>query len=90
MLAQHAETLARMEDTDDGDWSLWMNESRALLLNTVYTEQMKAEIARTDASAGALPEFTLEVNYVRSMEYHARMRLALAGRRLALWFDENL
>lgn len=90
VMTQHAETLARMEDTDDGDWSLWMHESRALLLNTVYTEQMKAEIARSDASAGALPEFTLEVNYVRSMKYHAGMRLALAGRRLALWFDENL
>ncbi len=90
ILNQHGETLERMEDTDDGDWSLWMSESRALLLNTVYTEEMKFEIARSDGSAAALLEFTLDSSYVETMKYHARLRLALAGRRLALWFDENL
>ncbi len=89
-LSQHGETLASMSEQDDGDWSLWMHESRALLLNTVYTEEMKSEIARSDDSGGRLPEFTLDDDYVQTMKYHARMRLALAGRRLALWFDENL
>ena len=90
ILAQHGATLEGMEGTDDDDWSLWMHESRALLLNTVYTEEMKSQIARTDGSRARLPEFTLDANYVESMEYHSRMRLALAGRRLALWFDANL
>lgn len=89
-LSQHGETLERMGEQDDGDWSQWMHESRALLLNTVYTEEMKAEIARSDRSRGRLREFTLDRDYVETMQYHARLRLALAGRRLALWFDENL
>lgn len=90
ILTQFADTLREMEDQDDGDWSLWMHESRALLLNTVYTEEMKSQILRSDDSSTALAEFMLDDDYVETMEFHARMRLALAGRRLALWFDENL
>lgn len=90
VLAQHATTLERMDRQDAGDWSLWMKESRALLLNTVYTEEMKATIARTDKSTARLHEFTLNDDYVETMEYHARVRLALAGRRLAIWFENKL
>ncbi len=90
VLEQHSTTLERMDEQDDGDWSLWMQESRALLLNTVYTEEMKSTIARTDNSSERLREFNLDENYVATMEYHARLRLALAGRRLALWFEDNL
>lgn len=90
VLAQHATTLERMDEQAAGDWSLWMKESRALLLNTVYTEEMKSAIARTDRSTARLREFTLSDDYVETMEYHARVRLALAGRRLAIWFEENL
>ncbi|PCI79142.1 MAG: hypothetical protein COB20_05505 [SAR86 cluster bacterium] len=90
VLAQHSTTLERMDGQDDGDWSLWMKESRALLLNTVYTEEMKSAIARTDNSNERLREFNLDDAYIETMEYHARMRLALAGRRLALWLEDNL
>lgn len=90
VLEQHSTTLERMDEQDDGDWSLWMKESRALLLNTVYTEEMKSAIARTDNSNERLREFNLDDNYVSTMEYHARLRLALAGRRLALWFEDNM
>jgi len=90
VLDQHGATLEAMADTDDGDWSLWLHESRALLLNTVYTEEMKSAILAADANGDSLPNFTLDRNYVEAMRYHAGMRLALAGRRLALWFDENL
>jgi hypothetical protein len=55
VLAQHSTTLEKMDEQDDGDWSLWMRESRALLLNTVYTEEMKSAIARTDRSNQQLP-----------------------------------
>lgn len=89
-LAEHSTTLERMEGQDDGDWSLWMKESRALLLNTVYTEEMKATIARTDSSNQRLPTFNLTDDYVAAMQYHSRLRLALAGRRLAIWFEDKL
>jgi hypothetical protein len=90
LLSQHAVTLENMAGTDDGDWSVWMSESRALLLNSVYTEEMKTAIARSDIASEDLRKFNLNSSYVGSMKYHARMRLALAGRRLALWIENNL
>lgn len=90
ILAQHATTLERITDQDDEDWALWMMESRALLLNTVYTHEMKSAIARADSSNQSLPQFRLSDNYVETMEYHARTRLALAGRRLAIWLSSEL
>lgn len=90
LLMQHSATLANMNQQDGADWSVWMQESRALLLNTVYTQQMKIAIARSDSSTGRLREFTLSENYVDAMKVHARLRLALAGRRLALWFEDKL
>lgn len=90
ILEQHGLSLERMSEGDDQDWSLWMHESRALLLNSVYTPQMKSSIFASDNSGGALQEFPLNSDYVDAMTYHARLRLALAGRRLALWFQTNL
>ena len=90
ILRQHSTTLERMSRQDDEDWSLWMQESRALLLNTIYTEEMKSAIARSDDSLDKLRKFNLSDDYVESMKYHARLRLALAGRRLAFWFETNL
>lgn len=88
--AQHSTTLERMDESEAGDWSLWMMESRALLLNTVYNEEMKSAIALTDRSDQQLPEFKLSEDYVETMQYHSRLRLALAGRRLAIWIEDNL
>ncbi len=90
LLAQHSETLRSMGGIGDTDWSLWMAESRALLLNTVYTEAMKTAIARSDNSSAALESFLLDADYVQAMKYHSGLRLALAGRRLALWLEINL
>jgi hypothetical protein len=90
ILRQHSTTLERMARQNDEDWSLWMQESRALLLNTVYTEEMKSAIARSDDSSDKLRKFNLSDDYVEAMKYHTRMRLALAGRRLAIWFDAKL
>lgn len=90
LLREHSTTLERMGRIDDADWSLWMHESRALLLNTVYTQEMKSAIARSDGSADKLRKFNLSDDYVAAMQYHARLRLALAGRRLAIWFEAKL
>ena len=90
IVRQHSKTLERMEQQDYKDWSLWMQESRALLLNTIYTEEMKSAIARSDDSLDELRKFDLSDDYVESMKYHARLRLALAGRRLAFWFEAKL
>jgi hypothetical protein len=75
---------------DDEDWSLWMKESRALLLNIVYTEEIKSEIERSDSSIKKLRKFDLSDDYIEAMKYHARLRLALAGRRIATWFEAKL
>jgi len=90
LLEQHSTTLERMGQIDDEDWSLWMQESRALLLNTVYTQEMKSAIARSDNSTQQLRKFDLSDDYVETMKYHSRLRLALAGRRLAIWFEAKL
>ena len=67
-----------------------MQESRALLLNTVYTEDMKSAIAGSDDSPDKLRKFNLSDDYVETMKYHSGLRLALAGRRLASWFEAKL
>jgi hypothetical protein len=90
VLRQHSTTLERIGLIDDEDWSLWMHESRALLLNTVYTQEIKSAIARSDNSTQKLRKFNLSDDYVETMKYHARLRLALAGRRLASWFNAKL
>lgn len=90
ILKLHSERLERMTEQDDGDWSLWMMESRTLLLKSVYTNEMKSTIVLTDGSTNQLRKFTLDDNYVETMEDQARLRLALAGRRLAIWFENNL
>ena len=90
VLRQHSTTLERIGLIDDEDWSLWMHESRALLLNTAYTQEMKSAIARSDNSTQKLRKFNLNDDYVETMKYHARLRLALAGRRLASWFNAKL
>jgi S1/P1 Nuclease len=90
VLVQHSATLDRMGVQDAADWSRWMKESRALLLNTVYSNEMKSAILRAERSAERLSEFTLDADYVAAMEYHSRLRLALAGRRLGLWLEEAI
>ena len=90
LLRQHSTTLERMSQQDNGDWSLWMQESRALLLNTVYTIDMKSAIAGSDDSPDKLRKFNLSDDYVETMKYHSGLRLALAGRRLASWFEAKL
>lgn len=90
ILEQHSQTLQDMEESEDEEWSLWMKESRALLLNTVYSEEMKTSILRSDDSSAEAETFTLSESYVDTMEYHAQLRLALAGRRLSIWFEENI
>jgi hypothetical protein len=75
---------------EDADWSLWMNESRQILLDSVYTQEMKTAIASSDRSGEKLPQFTLTRNYIMQMQETARQQLALAGHRLALWLTNNL
>lgn len=90
ILEQHSKELEETTKQDSGDWSLWLMESRRLLLKSVYTTEMKSEIALTDKLSKRLREFNLDEDYVEAMEYHARLRLAFAGRRLANWFEGNL
>ncbi len=90
ILTQQNPDLDQTEQETNSDWSQWMQESRLILLESVYTQQMKSAIAELDSSGGRLQEFTLDANYVAMMEETARQQLALAGRRIAHWFESNL
>lgn len=72
------------------DWSLWLSESRELVLTVVYTDAMKQQIIAADRQRLAMSESVLTSDYVRRMKQISRQRLGLAGWRLANWFDDAL
>ncbi len=73
------------------DWTAWMAESRQLLQTVVYTEAMKEAIRQADArGAERLPEQQIDAGYIEQMQRLARLRLGLAGLRLAIWFENEL
>ena len=74
----------------ESDWSLWLSESRRILLLDVYSDVMKQEIAAADRTRRSLRPFTLGADYVSRMEEIARQRIGLAGLRLAIWFENAL
>lgn len=90
ILEQQTDSRETAALENDSDWSQWMNESRTLLLDSVYTPQMKSAIVAAEHSDSGLPRFTLDDRYIEQMQESARQRLALAGRRLAIWFRNNL
>lgn len=72
------------------DWETWLEESRLLLHQYVYSDEMTEAIRRNDSRRGSLPEFTLSKDYVDTMRQVSARRLGEAGLRMAAWFNHRL
>ena len=91
VILQQFSALARPQIQGvESDWSLWLSESRRILLLDVYTDAMKQEIAAADRAGRNLRPLTLGADYVSRMQEIARQRIGLAGVRLAIWFENEL
>jgi len=77
-------------DGVESDWSAWMAESRQLLQSTVYDETIRAAILAAEAAGTELEPITLSPAYIERMQQISRLRLGLAGLRLAIWFENEL
>jgi len=62
----------------------WLEESREIMQQSVYTDEIKAGVLRSERRDSPLPEFALDADYIARMQGIAENRLALAGLRLAL------
>lgn len=62
----------------------WLEESREIMQMSVYTDDVKAAVLRSERRDSPLPEFSLSDDYIGRMQAISEDRLALAGLRLAL------
>ena len=74
----------------ESDWTLWMAESREILLSIVYTEEMKNAIRAADSDGTDLKDQSLSAEYIVGMKNVSRKRLGLAGLRMAIFFEKEL
>ena len=74
----------------ESDWTLWMAESREILLSIVYTEEMKNAIRAADSDGTDLKDQSLSAEYIAGMKNVSRQRLGLAGLRMAIFFEKEL
>ena len=75
----------------ESDWTLWLAESRKILIPSVYNDALLDAIANADSiGAERLPNQSLSDDYVAEMISIASDRLGLAGLRLAIWFQNEL
>ena len=75
----------------ESDWTLWLAESREILVPSVYNDALLGAIRSADSSgAERLPSQVLSDDYVAEMVSIASDRLGLAGLRLAIWFQNEL
>lgn len=72
------------------DWTEWLAESRLTLARRVYSPEILAEVRAAEAGGRAMEEVPLSPEYVDRMRDIARQRVALAGLRLAVWFENEL
>lgn len=77
--------------SDSLDWTAWMAESRQYLLTQVYTEAMRDAIRLADSNdSEEISTQSLSTDYRYEMQAISRLRLGLAGQRLANWFANEL
>lgn len=72
------------------DWTAWMAESRQYLQSMVYSPAMRETILAAEAADRRLQPISLDSDYIAQMRQIARLRLGLAGLRLAIWFENEL
>jgi len=72
------------------NWAIWLQESRVILLDWVYTDAMKIEIRRAENENTSFEAVPLSAGYVDSMIQSSRQRIGLAGYRIAIWVENEL
>ncbi|MEQ8955584.1 MAG: S1/P1 nuclease [Gammaproteobacteria bacterium] len=85
--------LTRLSSTQapvESDWTQWLGESREILQNFAYSDEIRAAIAQADATGRALQPITLDAGYVNQMRQLGQQRIGLAGLRLASWLESAL
>jgi len=63
---------------------IWLQESRQLLNNFVYPDEIKVEVLRSERRGTPMPTIALDDDYVGNMQAYSEDRLTLAGIRLLL------
>ena len=72
------------------DSSAWMQESRRILLERVYPDEVKADVLRSERRNVALESVALDDDYLSQMLAIAEDRVTLAGMRLSRLMVELL
>ncbi len=67
----------------DMDPSAWLQESRKVLLEFVYPDEIKADVLRSERRNTPLESFALDDDYISRMQAIAEDRVTQAGMRLA-------
>lgn len=86
------DTLRRMNSAVRGtrldeislDIDTWLQESRTLLNEFVYTDEIKVEVLRSERRDTPMPAIALDEDYASNMQAYSEDRLTLAGTRLLL------
>lgn len=84
------DTLRRMNSTVRAtrlnelslDIDVWLKESRELLNDFVYPDEIKAEVLRSERRGTPMPTIALDEDYTGNMQAYSEDRLTLAGARL--------
>lgn len=80
--------IATMRQTDlttvSPNSSNWLEESRKLMHEFVYPDEIKAAVLRSERRGTPLPSFALDDDYAGRMHAISEDRVTLAGMRLAL------
>ncbi|MCP5330610.1 MAG: S1/P1 nuclease [Pseudomonadales bacterium] len=86
------DTLRRMNSTlrqttpamIDMNIDTWLQESRQIMQEFVYTDEIKAAVLRSERRRTALPTFALDEDYLGGMQAISEDRVTQAGTRLYL------
>lgn len=72
------------------DIDLWLQESRTLLNDFVYPDEIKVEVLRSERRKTPLPTIALDADYASKMQAYSEDRLTLAATRLLLTLRKTL
>lgn len=72
------------------DIDSWLQESRQLLIEFVYPDEIKAAVLRSERRHTPMPPIALDEDYTGNMQAYSENRLTLAGTRLLLTLRKAL
>ena len=86
------DTLRRMNSTLRGtklneislNIDIWLQESRQLLNEFVYHDEIKVEVLRSERRGTPMPTIALDADYMSNMQAYSEDRLTLASTRMLL------